>query len=106
MVDLTDEEIEKKIIPKVSAEQFTYDKWNAGFCINFYEFNHLAIKERIIGWCKSSRVQCRKRYDEDFIAIYLDDDTWCHLPTWAIKDIRNNRIDFWKFEGYEHKERQ
>lgn len=96
------DDIKEKVIPKVSAEQFTFDKWNAGFCQNFYDFDYEYIKSCIIGWCKASRVSCRKRYDEDFIAIYLNDDTWCHLPTWAIKDFKNDRRDFWKLEGYEH----
>lgn len=99
--------IKNKIIPKVSPEQFTYDKWNAKFCINFYDMcdcdsTREMIKEHIIGWCRASRLPCRPKYDDESIAIYLDDDTWCHLPTWAIKDEMNDNRDFWKFEGYEH----
>lgn len=101
--------IKNKIIPKVSPEQFTFDKWNARFCINFYDlccdFQKEYVKEHIIGWCKASRIPCRPHYDDEYIAIYLDDDTWCHLPTWAIKDAMNDNCDFWKFEGYEHIEK-
>lgn len=103
--------IKDKIIPKMSPEQFTYDKWNAKFCINFYNMcdcdsTREMIKECIVGWCRASRLPCRPKCDEESIAIYLDDDTWCHLPTWAIKDEMQDNIDFWKFEDYKHIEKK
>lgn len=41
----------------------------------------------------------RPRNDDEYIAVMLKDNTWCHLPTWAIKDECENNMDFWNFEG-------
>lgn len=57
------------------------------------------IGKCIIGWCPASRVLARPRNDDEFIAIMLKDNTWCHLPTWAIKDECEDNVDFWNFEG-------
>lgn len=96
----------KDSIPKIPSNRFLFENWNSKFCINFYNMyeNKEFIKSKIIGWCESSKVFARKRNDDEFIAIMLDDNTWCHFPTFAIeclvgKDMR----EFWKFEEYEEK---
>lgn len=43
-----------------------------------------------------AQIKCN---DDEFIAIMLKDNTWCHLPTWAIKDECGDNMDFWNFEG-------
>ena len=98
----------KETIPKISSSRFLFENWNSEFCVNFYNMyeNREFIKSKIIGWCESSKVFGRKRGDEESIAIMLDDNTWCHFPTFAIellsgKDMR----DFWKFEGYNNEKR-
>lgn len=88
-------------IPKLPANRFIFENWNAGYCQNFFDFdtNKEFIREDIIGWCPSSRVLARPRNDDEFIAIMLKDNTWCHFPTWAIKDECGDNMDFWNFEG-------
>lgn len=88
-----------KNITKFSGSKFLFENWNSAFCINFYDFdtNKEFIKDNIIGWCPSSKVFARQRNDDEYIAIMLKDNTWCHFPLWAIKDD----IDFFSFEGLE-----
>lgn len=90
-----------KPIPKLPANRFIFENWNAGYCQNFFDFdtNKEFIRKDIIGWCPSSRVLARPRNDDEFIAIMLKDNTWCHFPTWAIKDECGDNMDFWNFEG-------
>lgn len=92
-----------KSIPRIPASRFLYEDWNAGFCENFYHFesqyNRQKIKDRVIGWCPASHLDVRKRRDDEWVAIMLDDGTWCHLPTWAIKSEFEDFSDFWNFEG-------
>ena len=87
-------------IPKLPSSRFLFENWNAGYCQNFYDIdtNKEFIRRDIIGWCPASRV-IRPRNDEEFIAIMLNDNTWCHMPTWAIKDECADNIEFWNFEG-------
>lgn len=89
-----------KPIPKLPSSRFLFENWNAGYCQNFYDIdtNKEFIRRDIIGWCPASRV-IRPREDEEFIAIMLKDNTWCHMPTWAIKDECADNIEFWNFEG-------
>lgn len=87
-------------IPKIPSSRFLFENWNAGYCQKFYDIdiNKEFIRRDIIGWCPASRV-IRPRDDNEFIAIMLKDNTWCHLPTWAIKDECADNIEFWNFEG-------
>jgi uncharacterized protein YprB with RNaseH-like and TPR domain len=87
------------MIPKLSGNKFLFENWNSAFCINFYDFeqNKQFIKDNIIGWCPASKVFARPRSDEEFIAIMLKDNTWCHLPTWAITKNVDDVI-FFDFE--------
>lgn len=87
-------------IPKLPSSRFLFENWNAGYCQNFYDIdtNKEFIRRDIIGWCPASRV-IRPREDEEFIAIMLKDNTWCHMPTWAIKNECADNIEFWNFEG-------
>ena len=90
------------MIPKLSGNKFLFENWNSGFCTNFYNMyeNKDFIKSQIIGWCESSRVFSRKRNDDEFIAIMLVDNTWCHFPMFAIKNlIGKDMYNFWNFEG-------
>lgn len=94
-------------IPKIPSNRFLFENWNSRFCIHFYDMyeNKEFIKSKIIGWCESSKVFARKRNDDEFIAIMLDDNTWCHFPTFAIERlIGKNMRDFWNFEKYEAKD--
>ena len=92
-----------KMIPKIPANRFIFENWNAGYCQNFFDFdtNKEFIRDDIIGWCPSSRLLARPRNDNEYIAIMLKDNTWCHLPTWVIKNECDDNFDFWNFEGLE-----
>lgn len=95
-------------IPKISSNKFLFENWNSEFCVNFYNMyeNKEFIKSKIIGWCESSKVFVRKRNDEESIAIMLDDNTWCHFPTFAIECLVGKDMkEFWKFEGYDNEKR-
>lgn len=90
-----------KPIPKLPANRFIFENWNAGYCENFFDLdtNKEFIRKDIIGWCPSSRVLARPRNDDEFIAIMLKDNTWCHFPVWGLKDECEDNISFWNFEG-------
>lgn len=90
-----------KNIPKLPANRFIFENWNAGYCQNFFDFenNKKLIRKDIVGWCQASRVLARPRNDDEFIAIMLNNNTWCHLPIWAVKGKYDDDINFWNFEG-------
>jgi hypothetical protein len=89
------------MIPKLPGNKFLLENWNAEYCAYFDHWKASIIKDDIIGWCKASQVFCRPRNDREYIAIMLEDNTWCHMPLWMITDPfdRYDNFETFSFEG-------
>ncbi|MDT3387707.1 MAG: hypothetical protein LIR46_08115 [Bacteroidota bacterium] len=85
-------------LPKLNAELFTYENWEAGYwdmlglgyIESINEENIIrAIKEYGIGYCDSSRLKCRPR-DNKYVAVMCERDGekfWFHVFKDDIENI-------------------
>lgn len=90
-------------IPHVDGSLFQPHNWNGDFCRKFHymDCQKEAIRDRIIGWCRASELVSRPDNDYDYVAILLDDESWCHFPT-VYLELESDRA-FWSFEGFKLK---
>lgn len=87
-----------KILPQLSAELFTYENWECGFWdmlgLGYAESMEeekliRAIKEYGIGYCNSSRLQCRPR-DDKYVAVMCEcngEKFWFHVFKEDVENI-------------------
>lgn len=100
--------LEDKIIPRLPANKFLRENWDASANLLHCDFTDADIqKKKIIGWCPASRVFFHPRDDFDCIAIMMSNGKWHHFPFYSIVDYHINPMwdlfNYFKFEGLDRK---